>query len=193
MYLRVVIGESLHHELHNLTPQSTALVTVTTGCTVVITTETNGHLTLLTHMFYGAATPRTCCKQFKNRCTLCQKNNHDDNDHELALFCHLSQCQSNFACLCTCIEQYLMTSTANTARPAVIIANTAITSRRSCWCQCMLFIGLSKYASPLVHAACSIRPAYKHALPSKQQPLRTKAQALRSLSQHVYTMRNNII
>ncbi len=65
-------------------------------------------------------------------------------------------------CLPICLEHHRYIQSDTTAKTAITAEQTANTSSKICWYHGMFFSGVSRYASPCVQAACSIKPAQKH-------------------------------
>ena len=66
---------------------------------------------------------------------------------------------ATLTCLPKCLEHHRYIQSDTTANTAVAAEQTTNTSSKICWYHGMLFSGVSRYASPCVQAACSIKPA----------------------------------
>ncbi len=71
---------------------------------------------------------------------------------------------ATLTCLPKCLEQQRYIQSDTTPNTAVTAEETANTSSKICWYQGMFFSVVSRYASPCVQAACSIKPAQEHTM-----------------------------
>lgn len=79
---------------------------------------------------------------------------------------HAPQAMSHatLTCLPKCLEHHRYIQSDTIANTAVTAEQTPNTSSKICWYQGMFFSGVSRYASPCVQAACSIKPAQNHTM-----------------------------
>ena len=133
-------------------------------CSVIQSTSVPRQQTYVSkRMCVNCVTERYGCqKEMMSSCSL----------HSDMLMVHVYVCAyapqaisyATLTCLPICLEHHRYAQSNTTAKTAINAEYTANTSSRICWYHGMFFSRASKYASPCVQAACSIKPTQNHTM-----------------------------